>query len=69
MRDYGVKSSDRIVSVEPLEDIVVVFKNKKGRYLADSIAIFWKKREANSFWEKNGDWEVVPCEISFPPQK
>ena len=69
-KQYGVPLKDTIVSVEPKDDInVIVFKRKKKFYYADSIAVFSKRKEAESFRNGNIDWLSTPCEISFNEEK
>jgi hypothetical protein len=64
-KEYGVSQKDRIVSVEPREDIVVLFRENKKHYFAESVALFSKQEEATAFWKGNADWIVVPVVVSF----
>lgn len=63
---YGVPSKDRIVTVEPQEQIKVPVKGNKNKYLtATSLAIFQKRAEAVAFNQGNVDWNNVPCTITY----
>ena len=61
---YGVKTQEKLVTSEPREE-VIVFRNKKEFYYADSVAVFYGKREANAFRGNNPDWICVPCKIIY----